>query len=67
MGGWEGARGCRALPGSRTTPLIGLSADAFEEDRAKSFEAGMNAQLVKRVGRQLLFSTLRKGMEPAKA
>jgi len=67
MDGLEAAREIRALPGYRTTPIIALSADAFEEDRAKSFEAGMNAHLVKPVGRQLLFSTLLKWMAPAKA
>ena len=67
MDGLEAAREIRALPGYRTTPIIALSADAFEEDRAKSFEAGMNAHLVKPVGRQLLFSTLLKWMEPGKA
>jgi len=67
MDGLEAAREIRALPGYRTTPIIALSADAFEEDRAKSFEAGMNAHVVRRVGRRLLFSTLLKWMEPAKA
>jgi CheY-like chemotaxis protein len=67
MDGLSAAREIRAMPGYQTTPIIALSADAFEEDRIKSFEAGMCAHLVKPVGRQLLFSTLLKWMVPGKA
>lgn len=67
MDGLSAAREIRAMPGYQTTPIIALSADAFEEDRAKSFEAGMNAHLVKPVDRHLLFLTLLKWMVPGKA
>jgi CheY-like chemotaxis protein len=67
MDGLSAAREIRAMPGYQTTPIIALSADAFEEDRAKSFEAGMSAHLVKPVDRHLLFSTLLKWMVPGKA
>jgi signal transduction histidine kinase/CheY-like chemotaxis protein len=48
----------RALPGHRETPIIALTADVFEEDRARCLAAGMTAHLGKPVEPDLLFSTL---------
>ena len=58
MDGLSATREIRALPAHRMTPIIALSADAFEEDRARSFAAGMNEHLVKPVDRNLLSTTL---------
>jgi CheY-like chemotaxis protein len=46
------------LPGHRETPIIALTADVFEEDRARCLAAGMTAHLGKPVEPDLLFSTL---------
>ncbi len=67
MDGLSAAREIRALPGYRETPIIAVSANAFEEDRARSFDAGMNAHLVKPVERHQLFSTLLKSLGPETA
>jgi two-component system sensor histidine kinase/response regulator len=60
MDGLSAAREIRALPGCQATPIIALSADAFEEDRAKSIDAGMNDHLAKPMDPDLLYSTLLK-------
>jgi CheY-like chemotaxis protein len=65
--GLSATRDIRALPGYDATPIIALSADAFEEDRARSFEAGMNAHLAKPVDRNELLATLLKWLGGARA
>jgi CheY-like chemotaxis protein len=67
MDGLSATREIRALPGYDATPIIALSADAFEEDRARSFEAGMNAHLAKPVERNDLLATLLKWLGGARA
>ena len=47
MDGYTAARKIRALedPSLARIPIIALSANAFDEDREASYEAGMNAHL----------------------
>ena len=45
--------GCR-----RPVPIVALSANAFEEDRRRSLEAGMDAHVAKPIKASALFDTL---------
>lgn len=48
MDGYQAARAIRALEGARgTIPIIALSANALDEDRRLTREAGMNAHVAK--------------------
>lgn len=56
----------KPLPGIRaleradadTVPIIAMTANAYEEDREHTREAGMNAHLAKPINPDLLFETL---------
>jgi CheY-like chemotaxis protein len=56
--GLEATRQIRQLPGHRQTPIIAMTANAFAEDKARCFAAGMNDFLVKPFDPQTLFATL---------
>lgn len=44
MNGYQAAEAIRALPGKRgEIPIVAMTANAFEEDRRKALESGMNA------------------------
>ena len=60
MDGLEATRQIRALerPDAATIPIIALTADAFNDDKEKTVEAGMTARLVKPVEPNLLYSTV---------
>lgn len=62
MDGYEATREIRALNRSDavTTPIIGLSANAFSEDMKKAKAAGMSDYLAKPVNPPALYATLRK-------
>ena len=49
MDGYEAAKRIRALddPGKANIPIVAVTANAFEEDRKISLEAGMNGHLAK--------------------
>ena len=49
MDGYEAARQIRALPdeAKRSIPIVAVTANAFEEDRQRALEAGMNGHLAK--------------------
>ncbi len=51
MDGYEATRAIRSLkdPALANIPIIALSANAFDEDRQRSMESGMNAHLAKPV------------------
>lgn len=59
MNGYEATMAIRQLPGGEAIKIIALSANAFEEDKNKSLEAGMNAHVAKPIDVNVLFKTLR--------
>jgi CheY-like chemotaxis protein len=58
MDGLTATRGIRALPGNALTPIVAMTANAFVEDKARCFAAGMNDFIAKPVAPEVLFSTL---------
>jgi CheY-like chemotaxis protein len=60
MDGLEATRTIRAMERNDavTTPIIALTANAFDEDVQRSMQAGLNAHLSKPVQPELLFETL---------
>lgn len=59
LDGIEAATAIRALPGAvGRVAIIGLSANASPEDRARSLEAGLDEHLGKPIDRAMLFATL---------
>ena len=64
LDGLQATRQIRALPGNRNTLILAMTANAFNEDKARCLEAGMNDFLVKPFAPEQLFATLLKWLEP---
>ncbi|MGN0654628.1 MAG: response regulator [Oscillospiraceae bacterium] len=61
MNGYDATRNIRALDSPvKDIPVIAMTANAFDEDRKKSADAGMNGHIAKPVNVDALFSTLKK-------
>lgn len=60
LNGIEATRAIRALPGKETTPILAMTANAFDDDRERCIEAGMNDHIGKPVDPDTLFQTLLK-------
>jgi two-component system sensor histidine kinase/response regulator len=60
MDGLEATVAIRSLPGRQTTPILAITASAFDEDRRKCLEAGMNDIIVKPFEPTRLFETVLK-------
>lgn len=60
MNGLDAAKALRAMTrhDAKSLPIIAMSANAFEEDKENSLQAGMNAHLAKPVNPQLLYEIL---------
>ena len=62
MNGYEAAKAIRDLPGNKykKIPIIAMTANAFDEDRQKAIESGMNGHLGKPIEIDKLRETLLK-------
>jgi CheY-like chemotaxis protein len=63
MDGLEATRQIRELPGHSDTPIIAMTANAFSEDKAACFAAGMNDFLSKPFNPEQLFEILLKALD----
>lgn len=57
---WAETRAIRQQPDRQDTPILAMTANAFDQDRMRCLEAGMNDFISKPVHAELLFSTLLK-------
>jgi two-component system sensor histidine kinase/response regulator len=62
MDGLEATRRIRRSAEGRKVPIVAMTANAFAEDKARCFEAGMNDFITKPVDPEALFATLLKWM-----
>ena len=62
LNGLDATRQIRTLPreDAKTIPVIAMSANAFDEDKKRAFDAGINDYLVKPIDIAKLLSTLEK-------
>ncbi len=62
MNGYDAAKAIRTLtdPEKAKIPIVAMTADAFEEDRQKALQAGMNDHISKPLDMEVLVRVLRK-------
>ena len=63
LNGLEATRQIRRLPGHARTPILAMTANAFAEDKARCFDAGMDDFIVKPIAPESLFTTLLHWLE----
>jgi signal transduction histidine kinase/CheY-like chemotaxis protein len=63
MDGLTATRAIRQLPGHVDTPIVAMTANAFDDDRDRCLEAGMNDHVSKPVDPEVLFSTLLRWLD----
>ncbi|MDP1526816.1 MAG: ATP-binding protein [Rhodocyclaceae bacterium] len=63
MNGVEATQAIRALPAYARTPILAMTANAFDEDRQVCIDAGMNDHIAKPVVPDMLYRTLLKWLE----
>ena len=64
LNGLEATQQIRAMPGYLETPIIAMTANAFADDKARCYAAGMNDFLIKPFDPDLLFKTLLRSLRP---
>lgn len=64
MNGVEATLAIRKLAGYERTPILAMTANAFDEDRDVCINAGMNDHIAKPVAPDVLFETLLKWLSP---
>jgi len=64
MNGIDATRAIRKLPGYDKTPILAMTANAFEEDRLACESAGMNDFMTKPVYPEVFYATLLKWLKP---
>jgi len=65
LNGVDATREIRNLPGYAATPILAMTANAFDEDRQVCIQAGMNDHIAKPVNPDTLFETLLKWLSKA--
>ena len=61
MDGYKATRLIRQLQNKKADiPIIAMTANAFDEDKQKALDAGMNAHIAKPIDTKILFQTLEK-------
>ncbi|MDO9224441.1 MAG: ATP-binding protein [Pseudomonadota bacterium] len=63
LNGVDATRAIRVLPGHEHTPILAMTANAFDEDRRTCIDAGMNDHIGKPVEPDTLYETLLKWLE----
>jgi hypothetical protein len=63
LNGVDAARAILADSLNKTTPILAMTANAFDEDRQACLEAGMNHHIPKPVDPEHLYETLLKWIE----
>ena len=63
MNGIEATRAIRQLPGMAGLPILAMTANAFNEDRARCLEAGMDDHIGKPVAPAALYATLLRWLQ----
>jgi len=66
LDGLDATRRIRQLPGYATVPVIAMTANAFAEDKARCFEAGMSDFTTKPIDPQAFFAVLLEWLSPGK-
>jgi PAS domain S-box-containing protein len=66
LNGIEATMAIRALPAYVQTPILAMTANAFDEDRQICLDAGMNDHISKPVNPEMLYETLLKWLEKSK-
>ena len=69
MDGYEATRQIRALPDPIVShiPILAMTANAFEEDKKKALEAGMNGHVAKPIDVPLLLQAIAEALGRGKA